>query len=124
VVIHAVIDALLGAAAMGDIGTLFPDTDPQYKDADSKALLLDVRGRIGAKGWQVVNLDVVVQLERPRLEPFKGQIRRSLAGLLDMDFAAVNVKAKTAEGLDAVGQGHAIAAMAIVLLARRPRKPI
>ncbi len=124
VVLHAVIDALLGAAGMGDIGTLFPDTDPRYKDADSKGLVLDVRSRISAKNWQVVNLDLVIQLEQPRLEPYKGQIRRSIAGLLDMDFASVNVKAKTAEGLGLIGEGRAIAAMAIVLLARKTKRAL
>lgn len=123
VVLHAVIDALLGAASMGDIGTLFPDTDPRYKDADSKGLVLDVRDRILAKAWYPVNLDVVVQLEQPRLEPYKGQIRRCIAGLLDMDFAAVNVKAKTAEGIGQIGHGQAIAAMAVVLL-RQGRKRV
>lgn len=123
VVLHAVIDALLGAASLGDIGTLFPDTDPRYKDADSKGLVLDVRDRILAKAWYPVNLDVVVQLEQPRLEPYKGQIRRCIAGLLDMDFAAVNVKAKTAEGIGQIGQGQAIAAMAVVLL-RQGRKRV
>lgn len=123
VVLHAVIDAILGAAAMGDIGTFFPDTDPQYKDADSKGLLLDVRDKVAARNWHVVNVDLVIQLEQPRLEPFKGQIRRCIADLLDMDFGSVNVKAKTAEGLGEIGQGKAIAATAVALLRQKARRP-
>ena len=122
VALHAIIDALLGAAGMGDIGTLFPDTDPVYKDADSKGLLLDVKERLDDKRWQVVNVDLTLHLEHPRLGPHKGQIRRAIAGLLDMDFACVNVKAKTNEGLDAVGRGEAIAATAAVLIRERKRR--
>ncbi|MCF7972367.1 MAG: 2-C-methyl-D-erythritol 2,4-cyclodiphosphate synthase [Phycisphaerae bacterium] len=116
VVLHAVIDALLGAAGLGDIGTLFPDKDPVYKNADSKGLLLDVKERLEKKRWDIVNVDVTIHLEQPRLEPFKGQIKRAIAGLLSMDFASVNVKAKTNEGLDAVGRGEAISATAVALL--------
>jgi 2-C-methyl-D-erythritol 2,4-cyclodiphosphate synthase len=116
VALHAVIDALLGAAGMGDIGSLFPDKDPAYKNADSKGLLLDVKDRLEKKRWEIVNIDLTIHLEQPRLEPFKGQIRRAIAGLLSMDFASVNVKAKTHEGVDAVGRGEAISATAIALL--------
>lgn len=122
--IHAIIDALLGAAGMGDIGTLFPDKDPAYKDADSKGLLLDVRERLEKKRWQIVNIDLTIHLERPRLEPYKGQIRRAIAGLLNMDFASVNIKAKTNEGVDAVGRGEAIAATAIALLRIKPKRSL
>jgi len=122
VALHAVIDALLGAAGLGDIGTLFPDKDPAYKNVDSKGLLLDVRDRLEIKQWEIVNVDLTIHLEQPRLEPFKGQIRRAIAGLLSMDFLCVNVKAKTNEGLDAVGRGEAISASAIAMLRIKPKR--
>ena len=124
VALHAVIDALLGAAGLGDIGTLFPDKDPAYKNVDSKGLLLDVRDRLEIKRWEIVNVDLTIHLEQPRLEPFKGQIRRAIAGLLSMDFACVNVKAKTNEGLDAVGRGEAISASAIAMLRIKPKRAL
>ena len=124
VAIHAVIDALLGAAGMGDIGTLFPDTDPQYKDADSKGLLLQVKERLEEKKWQIVNIDLTIHLEQPRLGPYKGQIKRCLAGLLGMDFTAVNVKAKTNEGLGEIGRAEAMGATAIALIRQRPRRTL
>lgn len=122
VVLHAVIDAVLGAAALGDIGTLFPDTDPEWKDADSRDLVLQVREYYRKNDWQVVNLDVIIHAEVPKLGPYKGQIKRAIAGLLDTDFSNVNIKAKTNEGLDAVGQGKAIASTAMVLLRRRVKR--
>ncbi|MHC4552029.1 MAG: 2-C-methyl-D-erythritol 2,4-cyclodiphosphate synthase [Planctomycetota bacterium] len=122
VVLHAVIDAILGATGLGDIGTLFPDTDPEFKDADSRDLVLQVREFYRKHDWQVVNLDVIIHAERPKLGPFKGQIKRAIAGLIDTDFANVNIKAKTNEGLDAVGEGKAIASTAMVLLRRRVKR--
>ena len=119
VVLHAVIDAVLGAAALGDIGTLFPDTDPQLKDIDSQQLVLQVRELVQEHHWEVVNLDVIVHAQSPKLGPYKGQIKRQIAGLLETDFANVNIKAKTNEGLDAVGEGRAIACTTTVLLQRR-----
>ena len=119
VVLHAVIDAVLGAAALGDIGTLFPDTDPQLKDVDSQQLVLQVRQLVQEHHWEVVNLDVIVHAQLPKLSPYKGQIKRQVAGLLETDFANVNIKAKTNEGLDAVGEGRAIACTTTVLLKRR-----
>ena len=124
VVLHAVIDALLGAAGMGDIGGLFPDSDPRWKDADSKELLFIVKERLEEKKWEVVNIDLVIHAEQPRLEPVKGQIKRCIAGLLGIDFASVNVKAKTNEGLGEIGEGQAIAATAIVLLSKRVRRAL
>ena len=124
VALHAVIDALLGAAGMGDIGGLFPDTDPKWKDADSKELLFVVKEQLEDKKWQVVNIDLVIQTEEPRLEPVKGQIKRCIAGLLGIDFAAVNVKAKTNEGLGDIGAGEAMAATAIALLKKRDRRTL
>ena len=124
VVLHAIIDALLGAAGMGDIGTLFPDTDPKFKDADSKGLLLDVKEMLEEKRWVVVNVDLTIQIEQPRLESVKGQIKRCIASLLGIDFTAVNVKAKTSEGLGATGAGEAIAATAVALLKRKYKRTL
>jgi len=124
VVLHAVIDAVLGAAGMGDIGTLFPDTDPELKDVDSEQLVLQVRELVKQHQWQVVNLDVIVHAQSPKLAPYKGQIRRQIAGLLETDFANVNIKAKTNEGLDAVGEGRAIACTTTVLLRRQPKRTL
>jgi len=121
-VLHAVMDALLGAAGMGDIGTLFPDTDPQWKDADSKGMLLMVKDRLTEKKWVVMNVDVTVHAEKPRLEQFKGQMKRCIAELLGIDFNAVNVKAKTNEGLGEIGEGMAIAATAVALLRKKVKR--
>ena len=124
VVLHAVMDALLGAAAMGDIGTLFPDNDEKWKDADSKELLLIVKDILGEKRWEVVNVDLVVHAEEPKLDSFKGQMKRCVSGLLGIDFSNVNVKAKTNEGLGDVGAGKAIAALATALLRRRVKRTL
>ena len=124
VAIHAVIDALLGAAGMGDIGTLFPDTDAKYKDADSKGLLLDVKERLEEKRWIIVNVDLTIHAERPGLGSYKKQMKRCVASLLGIDFTAMNVKAKTNEGLDAIGEGEAMAATAIVLLKRKYKRTL
>ena len=114
VVVHAVIDALLGGAGLGDIGELFPDTDAAYAEADSGVLLRDVVGRVSAAGYAVVNADVTVIAERPRLVPYKPMMRRRLAEMLKVEMEAVNVKAKTAEGLGALGAGEGIACQAVV----------
>ena len=124
VALHAVIDALLGAAAMGDVGTLFPDTDPKFKDADSKELLVIVREMLDKKDWEIANVDLIIHAEAPRLEPFKGQIKRCIASLLGIDFTTVNVKAKTNEGLGDIGAGNAIAATAVTLLKKRFRRTL
>ena len=121
-VLHAIIDALLGAAGMGDIGTLFPDTDAKWKDADSKGLLLIVKEKIAEKKWDIINVDVTIHAELPRLEPFKGQIKRVIAGLLGIDFNAANVKAKTNEGLGEIGEGMAIAATAVAMLRKKIKR--
>jgi len=122
--LHAVIDALLGASAMGDIGTLFPDTQPRWKDADSKELLYIVKEKLEKKHWEVVNIDLIIHTEQPKLEPVKGQMKRCVAGLLGIDFTAVNVKAKTNEGLGDVGTGEAMAATAIVLLKKKKKRTL
>lgn len=124
VALHAVIDAVLGAAGMGDIGTWFPDTDPKWKEADSKELLLIVREHLEEKRWQVVNVDLIIHAEEPKLSPVKGQMQRAVAGLLDIDFTAVNIKAKTNEGLGEIGAGEAMAATATALLRKKPRRTL
>jgi len=120
--LHAVIDALLGASGMGDIGTFFPDTDPQWKDADSKELLLIVKERLEEKKWEAVNIDLIIHAEEPRLGQAKGQMKRAIAELLGIGFTAVNVKAKTNEGLGDIGASQAIAATAIALLKKKRRR--
>ena len=122
--LHAVTDAILGAAAMGDIGTLFPDDTEEYKDADSRELLLDVAERIGEAKWEVVNVDLTIHAEQPKLGPYKTQMKRAIASILGVDFVNVNVKAKTNEGLGEIGAGNAIAATAIVLLRRRLKRTL
>jgi 2-C-methyl-D-erythritol 2,4-cyclodiphosphate synthase len=117
-VLHAVADALLGAAGMGDIGELFPDTDPQFKDADSRWLLSQVVQRVAAQGYRPTCLDLIIHAERPKLAEHKPAIRQSLAELLGLEAQAVNVKAKTNEGLDAVGRGEAIACWACIGVTR------
>ncbi len=124
VAIHAVIDALLGAACLGDIGTFFPDTDAKWKDADSKGLLLNVKNMLEENRWVIVNIDLIIHLEEPRLEPVKQQIKRCIASILGIDFNAMNVKAKTNEGLGEIGKGEAIAATAMVLLRRKYKRTL
>jgi 2-C-methyl-D-erythritol 2,4-cyclodiphosphate synthase len=113
---HAVCDALLGAAAMGDIGRHFPDSDPQWKGASSLDLLSRVVELIAERGFRVANIDATVVAERPRLAPFIEEMRSNLAAVLEIDMEQVSVKAKTNEGLDAVGRGEAIAAHAVALI--------
>lgn len=122
--LHAVIDALLGAAGLGDIGTWFPDTDPKWKDADSKGLLSIIKEQLEEKKWQVVNVDVIIHAEAPKLASAKGQMQRAIAGLLDIDFTSVNIKAKTNEGLGDIGAGEAIAATATALLRKKRRRTL
>jgi 2-C-methyl-D-erythritol 2,4-cyclodiphosphate synthase len=119
VVFHAAADALLGAAGLGDLGEHFPDSDPLWKDADSSDLLDRVYHMIKAAGWQVVNIDVNVLLEKPKLAPHKRQMRARLHELLWTESPSdVSVKARTMEGLGPIGSGDAIAAQVVVLLAR------
>lgn len=112
-VAHAVTDALLGAAAMGDIGRLFPDTDPRWKDADSLKLLAEVRRRIVAASYTLVNVDVTVITEAPQLAPHIESMRQNLATVLGLPLNAVSVKAKTNEGMDAVGKGKGLQVLAV-----------
>ncbi|MDR1240169.1 MAG: 2-C-methyl-D-erythritol 2,4-cyclodiphosphate synthase [Treponema sp.] len=113
---HAVCDAILGAAGLGDIGALFPPADAAWKDADSMALLRASFERVKKSGWRLVNLDCVVSCETPRVLPWREEIRASLARALELDPAAVFVKGKTAEGLGPVGKGRAVEALALCLL--------
>jgi len=115
VVAHAVADALLGAAGLGDIGTHFPDTDSRWRGADSLTLLGHVVGLVVAEGWSVGNVDTTVVLEAPKLAPHKAAMEERLAAVVG---AAVSVKAKRAEGLGALGRGEGVACFAVVLLVR------
>ncbi len=114
--IHALIDAILGALAMGDIGRLFPDNDPAYKDADSIELLKEVLRRID--GWQIGNADLTIVTEKPKLAPFIDVMRKNLADALKTDISRISIKAKTAEKLGSVGAGEALEAYAAVLMVR------
>ena len=114
---HAVTDAILGALCEGDLGVHFPDRDPRWKDADSLQLLARVMWLAGERGYHVVNVDATVMLERPKLRPYVEEMRAKLAEVLGVEVGCVSVKAKTGEGLDAVGAGAAVTAQAVVLLA-------
>jgi 2-C-methyl-D-erythritol 2,4-cyclodiphosphate synthase len=114
--LHAITDALLGAAALGDIGSHFPDTDAQFKGADSAALLGEVARRVRAKGYAIGNVDSTVIAQAPKLAPHIAAMRESIARALSLDVDQVNVKAKTAEKMGPVGEGLAIEARAVVLL--------
>ncbi|MDO5290131.1 MAG: 2-C-methyl-D-erythritol 2,4-cyclodiphosphate synthase [Pseudomonadota bacterium] len=116
VLLHAITDALLGAAGLGDIGTHFPDTDTAFKGADSAALLAEAARRVRAAGWRVGNVDSTVIAQAPKLAPHRAAMAACIAASLGVSAAQVNVKAKTAEKLGPVGQGASIEARAVVLL--------
>ncbi len=116
VLTHAVIDALLGAAGLDDIGAHFPDTDPQYRDADSIALLEGACALVAEAGFSVVNVDATLMLEEPKVGAHRARMRERLAGAIGVDPSAVNVKATTGEGMDAVGRGEGAAAIAVATL--------
>lgn len=120
VLLHALIDALLGAAALGDIGEWFPDTDPAWRDADSAALVAEVGRQVRTAGWQVINVDAVVFAQRPKLAPHKRAIRLRIAELLGLSDTQVSVKAKTGEGVGPIGREEAIAAEVVVLVESLP----
>jgi 2-C-methyl-D-erythritol 2,4-cyclodiphosphate synthase len=122
VVLHALTDALLGAAGLGDIGDAFPDTDPAYAGADSRLFVREALVRLNRLGWRVVNIDVIVFAQEPKLGPVKADIRNNLARLLEIDPAAVNVKAKTGEHVGHIGRAEAIACQVVALLASRNAK--
>jgi len=116
VLAHALADAILGALCEGDLGVHFPDNDPQWKDADSLQLLSRVNWLAHERGFHLVNADATIMLERPKLREHIEAMRESLARTLDADIGCVSVKAKTGEGLDAVGRGEAVTVQAVVLL--------
>lgn len=120
VLLHAITDALLGAAGLGDIGMHFPDTDPQFKGADSVVLLREAARRVRNTGYGIVNLDSTVIAQAPKLMPWIPAMRRCIADALEIGLDQVNVKAKTAEHLGPVGEGRSIEARAVVLLWRQP----
>lgn len=124
VLLHAITDALLGAAGLGDIGRHFPDTDPAHAGADSRALLRAVVDRVRAAGWVVGNVDATVIAQAPRLAPYVGRMVERIARDLGVAADAVNVKAKTTERLGFVGRGEGIAAEAVALLARIDPPPV
>jgi 2-C-methyl-D-erythritol 2,4-cyclodiphosphate synthase len=118
IVCHAVTDAVLGAANAGDIGRMFPDTDPQWKGANSVALLKGAVARVHDAGYRVSNVDVTVIAQKPKLLPYLDQMRANLAEALGVDVSAVSVKGKTNEGVDSMGRGESMAAHAVALLTR------
>ena len=117
-VLHAICDALLGAAGLDDLGSLFPDSDPRWKGANSAEFLLAARASVAAAGWSLVNVDVVIATEGPRIAPARAAMRARLAELLGIEAGAVNVKGKSLEGLGALAGGAGVAVQAICLLER------
>ncbi len=118
VLVHAVMDALLGAAALGDIGRHFPDTDPAYKGADSLKLLAAVRDLLFREGYEPVNIDAAIIAQRPKMAPHIEAMRRNIAAVLGMDITEVNIKATTEEGLGFTGRGEGIASSAVCLIVK------
>ncbi len=116
VVLHAVCDALLGAAGCGDIGQHFPNYDPKYKNISSKVLLKEVCAILEKEKWRIGNIDIIIVLEEPKISPFREKMRDSIAGALSVDSKKINIKATTTEGVGALGRGEAIAAQAVVLI--------
>jgi 2-C-methyl-D-erythritol 4-phosphate cytidylyltransferase/2-C-methyl-D-erythritol 2,4-cyclodiphosphate synthase len=118
VLLHAVVDSLMGAAGLGDIGEHFPNTDPRWKDEPSATFLKETGQMLSRVGWEVVNIDVSVLAERPKLSPRREEVREVVAGLLGIDVARVSVKATTNEGLGAIGRGEGVAAFAVATIRR------
>lgn len=121
VILHAIIDALIGAAGLGDIGTFYPDSDPRWKGADSVRLLEDVRARL-FRQWEIENVDVTLLAEAPRVGPFKNRMRAIIARALRISVDHVNVKAKTNEGMGFVGRREGLAALAVCGLTPKARR--
>lgn len=119
VLLHTITDAILGALALGDIGKFFPDTDSQFKDADSKILLQEVWDMVQQQGYQLGNVDAVIMAERPKFRPYIDQMRQVIANLLQADISQVNVKATTTEKLGFTGRQEGIASQAVVLLVKQ-----
>jgi 2-C-methyl-D-erythritol 2,4-cyclodiphosphate synthase len=118
-VLHALADAVLGAAGLDDLGTLFSDQDPRWKGADSATLLTECVARVHAAGWRVENVDIVIATEGPRIAPHRAAMRARIAALLGVAIDAVNVKGKSLEGLGALANGAGVAVQAVCLLVRR-----
>ena len=116
VLVHAIMDALLGAAAMGDIGQHFPDTDPAYEGADSLFLLKEVNALLKQHGFAVGNIDATIIAQRPKLAPYREEMRKNIAGVLDLDLSCISVKATTEEGLGFTGKCEGISAQAVALI--------
>lgn len=116
VVVHACVDALLGAAGLGDIGTLFGSDDPAYTGADSQVFLADTLARVTEAGWRVGNLDITLVGQRPRIGPYRARMTATMATLLAVDVTQVNIKATTTDGLGFTGRGEGLACLAAVLL--------
>ena len=116
VLVHAVCDALLGAANMGDIGLHFPDTDPAYKNISSLKLLTETNAMIHSQGFTIGNIDATIFAEAPKIGPYREKIQKKLAKTVEVDPGCINVKATTAEGLGFIGSGDGIGAMSVVLL--------
>ncbi len=119
VLTHAIMDSLLGAAGLDDIGSMFPDDDPSYKDADSIGLLAEVVRLLAERGWRPVNVDAVVVCEEPKVAPHRGAMRRRLAEALGLEKEAVGVRGTTTEGMGFAGRGEGIAAQAVALIERK-----
>ncbi|MBT2572155.1 2-C-methyl-D-erythritol 2,4-cyclodiphosphate synthase [Planococcus sp. ISL-110] len=120
VLLHTITDAALGAIGGGDIGKHFPDTDPEFKDADSRKLLTHIWKYVKEQGYELGNVDCTVIAQKPKLAPYIEQMRESIAGLLEADISQVNVKATTSEHLGFTGREEGIAALAVILLNKRP----
>ncbi|MEM8713406.1 MAG: 2-C-methyl-D-erythritol 2,4-cyclodiphosphate synthase [Planctomycetota bacterium] len=118
-VLHALTDAITGAAGLDDIGTLFPDDDPRWKDANSQALLSEAVRLVNGRGWRLVNVDVVISTEGPKIKPHRAAMRESLARILGVEIDQVNVKGKTLEGMTELAGGRAVSVQAVCLLEAR-----
>jgi 2-C-methyl-D-erythritol 2,4-cyclodiphosphate synthase len=116
VLVHAMMDALLGALALGDIGKHFPDTNPKYKDISSLLLLKEVKNLLQEKGYQINNIDALVVAERPKLAPFIEMMRKNIGEVLDLDLDRINIKATTTEGLGFTGTGEGMAAHVVATI--------
>ena len=116
VLLHAISDSLLGASGLGDIGSYFPDEDPKWKNADSKILLKTIWDDVKKQGWNLGNLDCVIEIEKPKFLPWRNQVIKSIADILEVPEERIFVKAKTNEGLESVGQNLAVKVYAVCLL--------
>ncbi len=118
VMLHALIDALLGAAGLGDIGRMFPDTDMRYKDISSLKLLSEVVKRLKEHKWQIINIDLTLVAQAPKISPYIAQMKKNISDTCNLDLCQINIKATTTEGLGFVGEGKAMAAHAVCLIGK------